>query len=154
MPGILDPHINVGADLAHDPAEQEALAKEDYKAAMAYRLDNMKLGIEQDRVGNDNTANARSAYVAIQESSSASRLAKNIQPILAFIVITVSVFSPAIIWLAGDLNEASRQTLNSAIGNINNLSLLVLGFYFGAAKRDQDLDKALLTATPHPEHKL
>ncbi len=148
MAGLLKDQIAAARDNNMDPAELLALEQQDYKAALAYKLDTQRVDVDKQKADNENTDSARKAYVSIQESVHSSKLAKNIQPVLAIIVLLTSVMSPLMVMASIHLDDLSKQTMASTIGNLNNLALLVLGFYFGSAHRDKEHDKALLNALP------
>lgn len=129
-----------------DSTEELAAQRELYKAELAYKIEVGKNEVAMAGQAVADNTSARNAYVSIQESSKASRLAKNIQPVIAIITIVAAVISPYLALFADHMSETSRQILSSSLGNTSQFAMLVLGFYFGSALRDKEHDKALLTA--------
>jgi hypothetical protein len=148
-------HATVTAALGNstaDSAEELAAQRELYKAELAYKIEAGKNDVAMAGQAVADNTSARNAYVSIQESSKASRLAKNIQPVIAIITIASAVISPYLALFADHMSETSRQMLGSGLSGIQQFAMLVLGFYFGTSVRDKEHDKTLLAAQV-PENK-
>lgn len=141
----------IGAKLQSTPlsaAEQQALEHEDYKAAMQYSLDAGKISNDTEKIFSDDRDSARKAATALQDSTHASKLAKNIQPILALLAVGGAMGLISLLCFGPAMDPSRSQIIVYALGALTTISSSVINFYFGASKGDKDHEKMLLQATP------
>jgi hypothetical protein len=141
----------VGAKLQSTPlsaAEQLALEHEDYKSALQYSLDAGKVSNDTEKIFSDDRDSARKAATALQDSTHASKLAKNIQPMLALMAVGGSMGLISMLCFGPAMDASRSQIIVYALGALTTISSSVINFYFGASKGDKDREKMLLEAVP------
>lgn len=84
---------------------------------------------------------ARAREIAVNSSSTASWLSKNVAPIIALVYVAFSI-ALYILVLVGNIKTTDNITF-LVIGNISGSISMLLGYYFGSSRTSSDKDKTI-----------
>lgn len=107
---------------------------------MSLRLENNKLDLEAYKVQVQDTSSARDREVKINESANASWLSKNTSSIIALVFVAVYLILNYGL-ISGGFNPKDT-VLTTIIGNLTNIVLLIIGYYYGSSKTLKDVANA------------
>jgi uncharacterized membrane protein len=124
--------------------EKMQLDNEIRKAEMDYQVEMQKLSIEERKLMYDDLSSARNREEVIQQSSSASKLGKNISSYLA-IAATVLCFALfyIMIFRQKDVPESQRQIVIYILGVLSALLTQVYSYYFGSSSGSAEKTKMI-----------
>jgi hypothetical protein len=137
----LGPLLEVGGKLI-DRFLPDPVAAEKAKAELAQMQQNGELA----KMANDtkvleieaaNTASAREMNAKIQESASASWLAKNTAYALDLGIVTATVFLAWFAFMKG-VPEANKELVYMALGSLITMSGTILNFHRGSSQGSKD----------------
>ncbi len=109
------------------------------KASMIYDLETARIGIQKDQVFLADTDSARVNQSRVQESEHASWLAKNIQPILALVIIALTfVLFYWIIFSEVSMVSEKKEIVIYILGALTTISSQVAAFFFGSSSGSKE----------------
>jgi hypothetical protein len=124
-------------------AEQITLLKkyqyENEEALANIRLEEDKLSIEAQRISAQDTDSARDREVKINESEHASWLSKNTGSLIALVFVGVYLYLNY--GLLSAMFKPEDTVFTTIIGNMTNIVMLIVGFYYGSSKTMKDMAK-------------
>ena len=120
--GVADTLEAVTAAVQADPAAAQKLAEIDLK---------------EFELHNANTANARDMNAKIQESSSASWLAKNTAYVLDVGIVSATIFLAWFAFMKG-VPDANKELVYMALGSLITMSGTILNFHRGSSQGSKD----------------
>ncbi len=122
--------------------ERKDLENEIEKARLSYDVEMKGLGISQEKAYLEDTASARDNQSRVQESEEAGFLAKNVHPILAFIVIglTFTLYG-ILIWKK--IDPTQKDIIIYILGALTTISTQVVAYFFGSSKGSQEKQKII-----------
>jgi len=141
-------HIN--NDLSN-PSEEDSkeLANALARAAMQHQAEMAALGLQQTQAYLGDVVNARDNQFRTQESANASKLAKNVQAILAIGVIAITFILYLIVIYAsttnGFLHSQSKDIIIYILGALTTIATQVVSYYFGSSAGSADKSDTLNT---------
>ena len=124
-------------------SEKMQLALEMKKAENQYNLDMANLSLEERKALLGDVASARTMNAAVQESANATRLAKNVSPLLALgaSLITFCLFGLLMFGPAVDQNK--REMILYVLGILSAVLTQIFGFYFGSSQGSAEKSKSI-----------
>ena len=125
--------------------EKQKIDLELKKAQMDYEAEMKKYSIEERRMILGDKSSARNMAVEVQKSENASKLAKNVSPILAIITTSLAFGLFYLIVFHGD-NESIKERKEVIIYILGALSAIVtqiFSFYFGSSQGSSDKNELL-----------
>jgi len=131
--------------------ERKELANELEKAKLEYEVEMKTLGLQEEKIYLDDTANARENQSRIQESPEAGFLAKNIHPILALIIIALTFF--LYYWLImgvsskEGVNPEMKDIIIYILGALTTISTQVVAYFFGSSKGSKEKQDIITSLT-------
>ncbi len=122
--------------------ERKDLENEIEKARLSYDVEMKGLGISQEKAYLEDTASARDNQSRVQESEEAGFLAKNVHPILAFIVIglTFTLYG-ILIWKK--IDPTQKDIIIYILGALTTISTQVVAYFFGSSKGSKEKQKII-----------
>lgn len=109
-------------------------AEQDFQARMK------ELGIEEEKLAFDDTANARSREIAVKDST---------PRVLAY-GTTVGFFLALLGLNLMPIPAENRATIYSMVGSLGTVWILVMGYYFGSSRGSEDKSKVLADIAKGP----
>lgn len=128
--------------------EKLHLENEIKKAELDYQVELQKLSLEDKKAFYGEMGNARNREMTIQQSSTATKLGKNISSFLA-IGATVLCFSMFYILLFREkeyLNSANHDIIIYILGVLSALLTQIFNYYFGSSSGSADKSRTLAQA--------
>lgn len=101
------------------------------------RLENNKLDLEAYKVQVQDTDSARDREVKTNESPNASWLSKNTSSVIA--LVFVFVYLAINYGLVSGVFSPKDTTITTIIGNLTNITMLIIGYYYGSSKTLKDM---------------
>lgn len=151
--GLLNGAKNIIASFVTDPTEKMKANAELAKLEITHEEEMAKIALEGDRLELErekayieDTANARSANVQIQESDKASWLSKNVAYIIDLFLtamwgmITIILFLKIFKVAAKDVDMVSLMALH---GTATAVFMTVLNFHRGTSRSSEDKQKTM-----------
>jgi hypothetical protein len=128
--------------------ERKALENELSKASMVHEMELAKLGLEETKSYLADTASARENQTRVQESDHASWLAKNVHPILAIGILSLTFFMYWYIAFSDtsqklDANSPLKDILIYILGALTTVATQVVSYFFGSSSGSAEKTKAL-----------
>lgn len=124
--------------------ERKALDNELRKAEMQHETEMRALGIKETELYLHDTDSARVNQSRVQESVNASWLAKNVQPILALmiVILTFGMYGYLLFQGTGSLGER-KEIYIYILGALTTISTQVVSYFFGSSQGSAEKNKAL-----------
>ena len=137
----LDALLNVGGKLIDklipDPEAKAKAQLELTKLAQDGELAKMDNDTKLFELNNANTDSARDMNAKVQESTSASWLAKNTAYALDIGIVTATIFLAWFAFMKG-VPEANKELVYMALGSLITMSGTVLNFHRGSSQGSKD----------------
>jgi hypothetical protein len=137
----LDALLNVGGKLIDklipDPEAKAKAQLELQKMAQDGELAKMANETKLYELNNANTDSARDMNAKVQESTSASWLAKNTAYALDIGIVTATIFLAWFAFMKG-VPEANKELVYMALGSLITMSGTVLNFHRGSSQGSKD----------------
>lgn len=131
-------------------AERKELENELTKASLQHEVEMAALGVQTKQIEAADLGSARDNQSRVQESEHASWLAKNVHPILAFVIIGLTFFMYWYIVFSGDGKGsilAQRPEMKDVIiyilGALTTVATQVVSYFFGSSSGSADKSKAI-----------
>jgi hypothetical protein len=138
---MLDALLNVGGKLIDklipDPEAKAKAQLELATLAQNGELAQMANDTRLVELGNANTDSARDMNAKVQESPSASWLAKNTAYALDIGIVTATIFLAWFAFIKG-VPEANKELVYMALGSLITMSGTVLNFHRGSSQGSKD----------------
>ena len=124
--------------------EKLQLENEIRKSEMQYQLDLKKLSNEEQQMILGDISSARQREVQVQTSEQATKLAKNISPILALgtVVITLALFY-VLIFSPKTVEGDSKDIVMYILGVLSAVLTQIYSYYFGSSAGSADKSKTI-----------
>lgn len=122
-------------DVITTKEEKINLQNEIRKAEMQFELEDKKLSIED-------TGNARNREIQIAQSESATKLAKNVSPILAVSTVILTFFFFGMLIFA-DLSDKKENIIVYILGVLSAINAQIYSYYFGSSSSSLAKDKII-----------
>lgn len=132
--------------------ERKTLESEVAKAKMQYDIEMQRMGLEETKAYLADTDSARVNQSRVQESTTASWLAKNVQPILAVGILGLTFFMYA--WIIGDkhaLDDGKKDIVIYVLGALTTIATQVASYFFGSSQGSADKSKTIKEALGRSE---
>jgi hypothetical protein len=132
--------------------ERKSLENEITKAKMQYEIEMQRLGLEETKAYLADTDSARVNQSRVQESTTASWLAKNVQPVLALGILGLTFFMYA--WIIGDnhaLDNGKKDIVIYVLGALTTIATQVASYFFGSSQGSADKSRTIKAALEHKE---
>lgn len=115
------------------------------KAEMEFESEMRKLSVEERKMYLEDTGSARNMAIEVQNSANASRLSKNISPILAIITTGLTFALFYIIIFQGDekLVQDKKDIIIYILGALSAVVTQIYSFYFGSSQGSSDKNEML-----------
>jgi len=127
--------------------EREALENELAKAQMQYDVQKATLGLQEAQAYLGDVGSARDNQSRVQESQYSSVLAKNIQPMLAILIIGVTFWMYWYIIFSGEdvltKTPAMKDIMIYILGALTTVSTQVASYFFGSSQGSADKSKSI-----------
>ena len=135
--GVLD-------DLVTTKEEKLKVELELRKAEMEFESEMRKLSIEERKMYLEDTGSARQMSIEVQKSEHASRLSKNISPILAIVTtgLTFALFY-IIIFRGETIDQSKKDIILYILGALSAVVTQIFSFYFGSSQGSSDKNDIL-----------
>ena len=131
--------------------ERKELENEIEKAKLNYEVEMKSLGINETKAYLDDTASARDNQSRVQESAEAGFLAKNVHPILALVIISLTFFLYywLIIGSSGQtpVNSEMKDIVIYILGALTTISTQVVAYFFGSSKGSKEKQQIISDLT-------
>jgi hypothetical protein len=130
--------------------ERKQLDNELAKSNLQYQVQMSTLGLQETEAYLGDTANARDNQSRVQEAKDASWMAKNVQPMLAIGIISLTFFMYWYIVFSGDPKDsvlAQRPEMKDVIiyilGALTTIVTQVVSYFFGSSSGSADKSKTI-----------
>lgn len=130
--------------------ERKQLDNELAKSDMQYQVQMATLGLQEKEAYLADTASARENQSRVQEAEHASWMAKNVQPILAIGIISLTFF---LYWYIAFSDESTSKLTDPTspmkdiviyiLGALTTIVTQVVSYFFGSSSGSADKSKAL-----------
>ncbi|OFX57450.1 MAG: hypothetical protein A2066_21070 [Bacteroidetes bacterium GWB2_41_8] len=119
--------------------EKMQLENEIRKSEMQFQLDMKKLSNEEQQMMLGDISSARQREVQVQTSEHASRLAKNVSPILAFgTTFLTMLFFYILVFKPNSISANSKEIVLYILGVLSAILTQVYSYYFGSSAGSAD----------------
>ncbi|HCY42967.1 MAG TPA: hypothetical protein DHV48_16760 [Prolixibacteraceae bacterium] len=119
--------------------EKLQLENEIRKSEMQFQLDMKKLSNEEQQMMLGDISSARQREVQVQTSEHASRLAKNVSPILAFgTTLLTMLFFYILVFKPHSISADSKEIVLYILGVLSAILTQVYSYYFGSSAGSAD----------------
>ena len=124
--------------------EKMTLENEIRKSEMQFQLDMKKLSNEERQMMLGDIASARQREAQVQTSENATKLAKNVSPILAFgtTLITLALFY-VLIFSPDAVKGDSKDIIMYILGVLSAILTQIYSYYFGSSMGSADKSRTL-----------
>lgn len=135
--------------------ERKALDNELRKAEMQHETEMRALGIRETELYLHDVDSARVNQSRVQESVHASWLSKNVQPILALmiVVLTFGMYGYLVFKGTENLTEGRKEIFVYILGALTTISTQVVSYFFGSSQGSAEKNKALFEMGNQAQHK-
>jgi hypothetical protein len=124
--------------------EKMQLENEIRKSEIQFQLEMKKLSNEEQRMIMDDMNSARNREVQIQTSENASKLAKNVSPILAFgTTLLTMLFFYILVFKPNSISPDSKEIVLYILGVLSAILTQVYSYYFGSSAGSADKAKTI-----------
>lgn len=124
--------------------EKQTLNNEIVKAEMQYNIDMKKLSIEEKQLIIGDISNARNREIQVQNSENASKLSKNVSPILAFSTTFLTMlFFYILVFKPDSISEDSKEIVLYILGVLSAILTQIYSYYFGSSSGSADKQKTI-----------
>lgn len=127
--------------------ERKTLEGEIAKAKMQYDLEAQRLGLDETKAYLADTDSARVNQSRVQESNSASWLAKNVQPIMALGILSLTFCLYG--WIIADssaLTDGKKEIVIYVLGALTTIATQVASYFFGSSQGSADKSRTIKEA--------
>jgi len=122
--------------------ERKELENELEKAKLTYDVEMKSLGLDEEKIYLNDTASARENQSRVQESEEAGFLAKNVHPVLALVIISLTFFLYYWLIMGADGKEAINPEMKDIViyilGALTTISTQVVAYFFGSSKGSKE----------------
>ncbi len=131
--------------------ERKELENEIEQAKLKYDVEMKSLGLSEQKIYLDDTASARDNQSRVQESAEAGFLAKNVHPILALVIISLTFF--LYYWLimgtngSKPINPEMKDIVIYILGALTTISTQVVAYFFGSSKGSKEKQQIISDLT-------
>lgn len=129
--------------------ERKELENELEKAKLEYDVEMKTLGLDEQKVYLNDTASARENQSRVQESAEAGFLAKNVHPILALVIISLTFF--LYYWLimgsSGKVSDGMKDIIIYILGALTTISTQVVAYFFGSSRGSKEKQQIISDLT-------
>ena len=124
--------------------EKMGLENELKKADQQFQVDMKKLSVEEQQMVFQDIDSARKREMQIQTSPNATKLSKNVSPILALgsTILTLTLFF-ILVFRPDLIEEKSKEILMYILGVLSAILSQVFGYYFGSSQGSADKSKTI-----------
>jgi len=135
---------NVLDNVISTKEEKMQLENEIAKAEMQFQLELRKLSIDERRMMIEDTASARNREIQIQTSEQATKLAKNVSPLLALgtVVIVLALFY-VLVFSPSTVKGDSKDIVMYILGVLSAVLTQIYSYYFGSSAGSQAKDRTI-----------
>jgi hypothetical protein len=124
--------------------EKMQLENEIRKSEMQFQLDLKKLSLEEQQLIIGDISSARNREIQIQTSEHASKLSKNVSPILAFATTFLTMlFFYILVFKPDSISEDSKEIVLYILGVLSAILTQIYSYYFGSSAGSADKAKTL-----------
>lgn len=129
--------------------ERKELENELEKAKLTYDVEMKNLGLEKEKVYLNDTASARENQSRVQESAEAGFLAKNVHPILALVIISLTFFLYYWLIMGSTKNVSSdmKDIIIYILGALTTISTQVVAYFFGSSRGSKEKQQIISDLT-------
>jgi len=114
--------------------EKMQLENEIRKSEMQFQLDMKKLSNEEQQMMLGDISSARQREVQVQTSEHATKLAKNVSPILAFgTTLLTMLFFYILVFKPNSISDDSKEIVLYILGVLSAILTQVYSYYFGSS---------------------
>lgn len=114
--------------------EKMQLENEIRKSEMQFQLELKKLNIEERQLVLGDMSNARNREIEVQNSEHASKLVKNVSPILAFATTFLTMlFFYILVFKPDSISENSKEIVLYILGVLSAILTQIYSYYFGSS---------------------
>ena len=124
--------------------EKMTLENEMRKSEMQFQIDLKKLSNEEQQMILSDVNSARQREAQVQTSENATKLAKNVSPVLALgtTLITLILFF-ILMFRPGTVPEGSKEIILYILGVLSAILTQIYSYYFGSSQGSADKAKTL-----------
>jgi len=124
--------------------EKMQLENEIRKSEMQFQLDLKKLSLEEQQMIIGDISSARQREVQVQTSEHATKLSKNVSPILALgtVVITLALFY-VLVFSPSTVEGDSKDIVMYILGVLSAVLTQIYSYYFGSSAGSADKAKTI-----------
>jgi len=135
---------DVGDKLFTSKEEKMQLENELKKAEQQYQLDMKKLSVDEQRLVYGDIDSARKREAAVQTSEYATKLSKNVSPILALgtTLLTFTLFS-ILIFRSEVFKPEVKEIVLYILGVLSAILTQIYSFYFGSSQGSADKSRQI-----------
>jgi hypothetical protein len=136
---LVDSVGNVLDKVVTTKEEKMQLENELKKADFEFQIEMQKLGVEEKKLAYGDIDSARKREADVQTSSNATKLSKNVSPILALgtVLLTFTLFYILIFRPDMCSNGQTKDVLIYILGVLSAILTQVYSFYFGSSQGSQ-----------------
>ena len=131
--------------------ERKELENELEKAKLTYDVEMKTLGLDEQKIYLNDTTSARENQSRVQESAEAGFLAKNVHPILALVIISLTFFLYYWLIMGADgkeaINPAMKDIVIYILGALTTISTQVVAYFFGSSKGSKEKQQIISDLT-------
>ena len=114
--------------------EKMQLENEIRKSEMQFQLDLKKLSLEEQQLIIGDISSARNREIHVQTSEHATKLAKNVSPILAFATTFLTMlFFYILVFKPNSISEDSKEIVLYILGVLSAILTQIYSYYFGSS---------------------
>lgn len=134
--------------------ERKELENELEKAKLTYDVEMKNLGLEKEKVYLNDTASARENQSRVQESAEAGFLAKNVHPILALVIISLTFFLYYWLIMGSTKNVSSdmKDIIIYILGALTTISTQVVAYFFGSSRGSKEKQQIISDLTARTQN--
>jgi len=126
-------------------AERKALDNEMTKAKLQFEIESKTLDLKRDEAYLADVDSARVNQSRVQESANASWLSKNVQPLMAVVLIALTFY---LYWYVifcpnPSIDGARKDIIVYILGALTTIVTQVVSYFFGSSKGSSDKNDML-----------
>lgn len=124
--------------------EKQHLDIELIKSEQQFQIEMRKLSVDEKRMVIEDTGNARSREVEIAQSENATKLSKNIIPVLAFSTVFLTMlFFYILVFKPSSISVESKEIVLYVLGTLSAILTQVYSYYFGSSSGSATKDRTI-----------
>jgi len=124
--------------------EKQQLDNEIRKSEMNFQIEMQKLSIDEKRLAIEDTSSARNREIQVAQSENATKLSKNVSPLLALgtTAITLTLFF-ILIFKPTVYPEGSKDVVLYILGILSAVLTQIYSYYFGSSASSAQKDRTI-----------